>query len=180
MPARQRGHFTLIELLVVVGLIIILISMLMPALRTARETTYRIACANNLKQFGVGFQSYSTDYDGWNGGYRLNASGDKINNWRNEIGPYVGGYSGGYSLTPNKIYVCPALRYEAIGWLPQYVNESYLKTSIRPLPRYKDYEPWNATYSYYFYKLQWVKLPSVRVYLVDGKSLGDVINASNT
>ena len=60
---RQRG-FTLIELLVVVAIIAILAALLLPALRSARDSGYTAMCANNLHQLGLGGTLYLDDYGG--------------------------------------------------------------------------------------------------------------------
>ncbi|MCH2206208.1 MAG: DUF1559 domain-containing protein [Lentisphaerales bacterium] len=50
----NKKTFTLIELLVVIVIISILMTMLVPSLRQARETSRRTVCLNNLKQWCFG------------------------------------------------------------------------------------------------------------------------------
>lgn len=72
----KKKSFTLIEMLVVLAIISVLMAILLPALRKAREMATGVSCVNNLKQLGVGVSSYAGDYndylpspvrDGWSG-----------------------------------------------------------------------------------------------------------------
>ncbi len=114
----QRDGFTLIELLVVISIVALLISILLPALAKARETTVMVKCLNNLKSQGVGFYAYTTEH---NGGFPFRIDPNKVNGrhggtyeWL--LAPYLGGqrgkvYKDGHFSGNNKLIhalICPA------------------------------------------------------------------------
>ncbi len=61
MKTRQRSGFTLVELLVVIGIIALLISILLPALRRAKEAAARTVCMSNHRTFMQAVNLYAND-----------------------------------------------------------------------------------------------------------------------
>ena len=80
----NRKAFTLIELLVVIAIIAILAALLMPSLRSARDTARSSVCMANLHQWGQAIIIFSSENDGRYPLYMWGAGG-----WMDELQPYI-------------------------------------------------------------------------------------------
>ena len=68
MPRKIRSSstgFRRVELLVVLGIIVVLIALLLPALARARESANAVRCLANLRTFGQAQAQYVNQWRGW-------------------------------------------------------------------------------------------------------------------
>ncbi len=95
---NSSDSFTLIELLVVIAIIAILASLLLPALKQARERARSIVCLNQLKQIGLAKMNYVGDYGDWRPLMEF-ISGVRQTTWIYYLFPY---------LPEGNTYLCPS------------------------------------------------------------------------
>jgi len=59
----KKRAFTLIELLVVIAIIAVLMAILMPSLRAARDQAKRVHCVSNVKTLSLAWFMYKDEND---------------------------------------------------------------------------------------------------------------------
>jgi len=64
LKLARRGGFTLIELLVVISIIAVLMSLILPAIQSAREAGRRTQCLNNLHNLSIAMTSFAASKNG--------------------------------------------------------------------------------------------------------------------
>lgn len=104
--AARRRAFTLIELLVVVAIIALLISILLPSLKCARETARAAKCGVQLRSLGSGLAAYFTENNDWIPG--VNTTGVVTTKYATNLSALR------LPSTPVQSFdwISPALRYE--------------------------------------------------------------------
>ena len=108
---KREYRFTILELLVVIAIIAILASMLLPALKGAREKAGSIACIGNMRQIGMAAFSYADSSDAYMPmalGYGWDSNAHTNGWWICQLHPYIDNriWDGTNSGT-SKILVCP-------------------------------------------------------------------------
>ena len=153
MKEIKRCGFTLIELLVVIAIIVILASILLPALAKAKERANQIACLNNQKQWGLAMAMYAEDnrqyYPAsrdlaatetpdnnptWQGLYQRAMANPAVglSDWFNALPPYVSSpplYVYGANNISNNVFVTG----RSIFVCPTAANIPYLPGDPNPL-----------------------------------------------
>ena len=95
---KNRGFFTLIELLVVIAIIAILMSLLLPSLKMAKDKAREAVCLSSQKQLGTVCALYGDDNQEW------------IPDAWNHFNPAVYAFTGKSDSMPD-------------GWLWQYYSK---------------------------------------------------------
>ncbi len=122
---KNKKGFTLIELLVVIAIIALLLGILIPSLKKAKEQTRTVICRSNLKQWGSFWSLYLNDYQNRFPSPFQTYNGQQIQGlWVEPLRSY---YTGG----GENMRVCPAAQkteFIAPGW-----NASWqVATAVNP------------------------------------------------
>lgn len=131
MIKLKYRYFTLIELIIVISIIMILASLLLPALQSAKKATNRIACLSNMKQLGISFLQYTSEQNDFFPPYDLNNfSGGAITKFFWSWGLMM--HNDEY-IKNNKIFQCPSIKtyftYDHSNGPDDVVNNPSLKSA---------------------------------------------------
>lgn len=90
LSQRKSGirRFVLTTVLVLGGLLV-LVALLLPAVRTAREPARRASCQNKLKQLSYAIQNYAVAHGELPPAYTTDENGKPLHSWRTLILPYI-------------------------------------------------------------------------------------------
>jgi prepilin-type N-terminal cleavage/methylation domain-containing protein/prepilin-type processing-associated H-X9-DG protein len=106
---RRNRAFSVIELLVVIGIIALLVAILLPAMKRAREHSRQTQCAAQLHQLGQALQLYTNANGGylpaWSGWHTYPDGGSPDDqpglSWTEQLAPH-------FTSPDSPIYNCPA------------------------------------------------------------------------
>lgn len=86
---KNRHVFTLIELLVVISIVSLLMAILLPALKKARQRAQDIQCLTNLRQLSFVHAAYRVDYDNYFAPASAPLSSGDAAHWPYRLIPYM-------------------------------------------------------------------------------------------
>jgi len=89
-PSSPRGALATIGQIALFAVaILIVIAMLLPAVRTAREPARRNSCSNNLKQIAIAILNYEAATGSFPPAYTVDDEGRRLHSWRTLILPFM-------------------------------------------------------------------------------------------
>lgn len=87
VSARPRQGFALIDVVVMLTVVVLLLSLALPALQHARHAAERVRCENNLRTIGVGAQAFAAANDQMLPHNQLSAP---YGSWNTQLLPFIG------------------------------------------------------------------------------------------
>ena len=126
--------FTLIELLVVIAILAIMIALVLPAMKNARDSGNNKKCVSNLMQMGVGLMAYVSDHDGALIPGAVSAGGYPL--WYHTLDAYMGNQEGGNTMNfasgnrpawqccPSKVFNKAEMNGFTVGYGWNYYGEN--------------------------------------------------------
>ena len=162
---NQPHAFTLIELLVVVSIIALLVSILLPALGSAREAARMTVCSTNLRSVGMAIIYYADDNDnvlppgfGFDG--MKDGAWDRKNYWSVAVSEYINPQSDVYHHDSGVMH-CPTKRpYPNLpDSAAEGLNYAMAKRLSTVISFYGDPKNWR--------KMDSIKTPAANIALLD-------------
>ncbi len=123
---KAEKGFTLIELLVVIAIIALLLSILLPGLKKAKEQARKVVCLSNLNQLAKAIEMYEMDCNNKRFVAR-NDNDDTSKYWMGKLAPYAGNEAYGDQLREGEkidLLLCPSAPYNKFELNPDLVVSS--------------------------------------------------------
>ena len=147
MRSMKKKAFTLIELLVVIAIIALLLSILMPGLKKAKQQAQRMVCKTNLHNYGIAGNLYLTEndeyfpdpwmslYDSCRGRCSRACTDPSHQQFQGEVQRYCRWHNAEYSLESHPEYTGPLWSYlqsEKVNLCPIFRRVSKQRGSEHP------------------------------------------------
>jgi type II secretory pathway pseudopilin PulG len=125
-PRRNSSGFTLMEIMTALVVIMILVTLLIPAYEEVKVRVEKVSCTNNLRQLYVGGAAYLQEYGHWpqvNPALLQASTGAYDEAWIEALLPFAIGRS---------TWICPTIQRE-LG-APDYTQQANYRTDYVAMP----------------------------------------------
>lgn len=131
-PGASRTGFALVELLVVIAVIMLVVSLVIPAVGRARDQASIVACRANLRSLALGCLAYASEHDS------VLPTDSRVDNPHTGL---IGMLSSGKYVDTGESYYCPSetrpeLRYCQENFQAGNIGYFYYSFTERPTSRY--------------------------------------------
>lgn len=141
----KKNAFTLIELLVVIAIIGLLLAIIMPSMKSAKEQAKAALCMSNQRQIGIAFSTYAQSNKGtvpptvhWDNWWAQNG----FHTWAGQL------YYEEQLIDDSTVFHCPAAKMpggRSKKWGPPVPGTG---PPYAPTPRYPDPSEWEPRWTY--------------------------------